>query len=151
MSVEVLGIEATEERFQALLEALGPRLMGEIGEFLKFRIKERTAAGKDVSGSFFKPYSNKYAFFRRKHGRPTDKVDLNFFGGMMGAMTQEATETRVRVFFMPTITRSATKSKANNAEKAFYLQQKREFFSMSPEDQKEIGSLVLDALQEAMS
>lgn len=150
MEIGINGIEATNERFQQILASMGEKLMGEIGEFLKLRIKERTAAGKDVNGSAFAPYSAKYAFFRQKWGRPTNKVDLNFFGGMMGAMTQEVTADQVRVFFMPTVTGSVVKSNTTNAAKAYYLQQKREFFSMSPEDQKEIGTLVLDSLSEAM-
>ena len=140
---EIRGVQTTSERFQRILAVLGKTLMTEIGFFLMARIKERTLGGKDVEGNPFKPYSAGYAFFRQKKGRPIDKVDLFFTGSMQSSMTHEATQDSVRVFFMPTQDSSGT----SNPAKAFWLNQKRRFFAMSDQDQKDIGGLVLDALR----
>jgi hypothetical protein len=120
--------------------------MGEIGMFLMTRIKTRTAAGVDVNGSEFKPYSAPYAFFRQQKGRPIDKVDLFFTGSMLSSMTYTATADQTRIFFSPTQDRSGM----SNPSKAFWLNQKREFFGISEEDRKQIGTLVLDSLHEGM-
>ena len=146
MAVEVIGAARVQRRFQTLLATFGKQLMGEVGMFVMTRIKERTAKGVDVGGSSFKPYSAQYAFFRESKGRPTDKVDLFFTGSMMSAMTPDASESRVRVFFLPTQDRSGS----SNPAKAFYLNQKREFFALSPQDKREIGTLVLDEFRKAM-
>lgn len=152
--VEFIGTEKLSMRFQQLLASMGKQLMGEIGMFLMTRIKTRTAAGKDVEGSPFKPYSASYAFFRQKMGRPIDKVDLFFTGSMMGSMTYTETANSVRVFFAAGFAKSIGRffgggKSTSNPEKAYYLNQKRKFFSMSPQDQKDIVHLVLDSLGEA--
>jgi len=145
-TVEFKGVSQVSRRFKELLARLGPRLMGEIGMFLMTRIKTRTAAGVDVNKSAFKPYSASYAFFRQKKGRPIDKVDLFFTGSMMSSMTYTTTADQTRVFFAP----SQDRSGQSNPAKAYYLNQKREFFGISEEDRKQIGSLVLDSLREGM-
>ena len=147
MEVAVTGASRVQERFQRLLRVFGKRLMGDVGFFVMTRIKQRTAKGLDVGGSPFDPYSAKYAFFRESKGRPVDKVDLFFTGSMMSAMTLEASETMVRIFFMPSNDRKGS----SNPAKAFYLNQKREFFSLSPQDQKEISTLVLSEFRREMN
>ena len=142
--MELKGADITAARFQQLQESLGKQLMGDIGMFLMTRVKTRTAAGIDVDGAPFTPYTAKYAFFRQSKGRPIDKVDLFFTGSMMSAMTMEETKDQVRVFFMGTQDRTGM----SNPAKAFYLNEKRKFFAISDQDRVDIGSLVLDTLRE---
>jgi len=59
----------------------------DIGTLAVAKIKLRTARGVDFMGNAFKPYGAKYAEKRKKKGLPTGKVDLNWTGNMMGALT----------------------------------------------------------------
>lgn len=74
-------------------------LLAKLANFEKFKILERTAAGKDADERFFKPYSPRYALFRRMHGRPTDKVDLFFHGHMLGSMTVKSGASQAIIYF----------------------------------------------------
>lgn len=114
--------------------------MSEIGMFLQSRIKIRTSKGKDVDGTPFEPYNPAYALFRQKKGHPTDKVTLFFTGSMMSSMTYDATNSKVRLFFMNT----EDKTEAKNPKKAFFLNEKREFFAMSREDIIGVMEIVQD-------
>jgi hypothetical protein len=144
--IYIAGGENATRRFQRILTVMGKQLMDEVGMFIMTRIKTRTAKGVDVEGSFFQPYHPKYAFFRHKHGRPVDKVDLLFTGSMLSAMTEEGTPSSVHVFFMPTTDRKGM----SNPAKAYYLNASRRFFAMSDQDRKDISTLVLDSLNKAM-
>jgi hypothetical protein len=77
---------------------------------------------------------------RSKKGLPTDTVDLFFSGAMHGAITYKvnhlAAEARVYVSHV-----SDSKGVKNSA-KAFYLNDKREFFGISASDAKEVTKLV---------
>ena len=104
--------------------------MTRIGLLIQTRIKSRTLAGRDVDGKPFKGYSPGHAKRRQKLGLPTDKVDLFFTGSMQSAMTFEADEDQVRLYFAGT----ADKFGGSNPEKAFFLHQDRKFFALSDED-----------------
>ncbi len=107
-------------------------VLDEIGTYLSGSIKVRTLAGIDVKERPFKPYSPQYAFFRRKKGLQVDHVDLFFTGSMLNALTYESDvgDKSVKVFFMP----GRDKSGMQNAAKAFYLQQTRQFFGATKDD-----------------
>lgn len=121
------------------------QLMAEIGMFLVGAIKLRTADGEDVEGNKFKPYSPSYALFRKKKGLQTDEVDLFFTGSMMSSMTYDASDTKVKVYFLNTESKGVDGGEgAKNPDKAAWLNEKREFFAMSDDDIEEIDEIVDD-------
>jgi hypothetical protein len=129
----------------------------EIGNFIIFKIKKRTSEGRDVRGMFFQPYSPSYKFWRRKWGYQTDKVDLTLTGGMMNAMTYRVSMSKqeVSVFFMPGTSRKSRgqqeRSKVQHPAKAFYLQKKRNFFSLAKVDEEKIRSIYENSIRDALS
>jgi hypothetical protein len=136
---EVLAaIRATQEgmTFDVLLER--------IGQFMLFKIKSRSQEGKDYQGNLFAEYSPKYKLFRIKKGRPVDKVNLTFYGTMWASMTTEIKTNSVRAYFLNTS--DPNNDDVTNAQKAYFLNQKREFFKLSPEDIKLIENMVTEQL-----
>lgn len=127
-------------------DVFSEELLNEIGEYIKFKIKERTLEGRDVSGNAFTPYSDAYKAYREIHGRPTAWVDLFFTGSMQGSMTHEVdgNSGEVKVFFMNT----QDKSGASNPEKAFYLNEERNFFGVSEEEIEEIRDIVQEYIED---
>ena len=92
-------------------------------------IEDRTAKGVDMNGQRFKPYSEKYAFFRAKKGRTPVNVDLNFTGQMLGDMSVKANSKRAEIFFL----RGTEAKKASNNNKT------REFFGFSRLEEKQLA------------
>ena len=123
-------------------------LMDEIGFFLSTSILQRNIKGEDVEGRPFEPYSPKYKLFRMKHNHPANIVNLFFSGSMASALTHTAFRDRVEVYFMPTYGRtpSGKSSNVTNAQKAFFLNEKREFFAVSEEEQIVILRMVQEHL-----
>jgi hypothetical protein len=119
------------------------KLSTEIGMFAMFRIKKRTSEGKDVDSQDFEPYSPAYAKFRRAEGHPADKVNLFFSGSMLSSMSQREREKETTIFFLPT----KDQNDVSNPEKAFWLNQKREFFALSEEDIRLINRIAEDYYQ----
>lgn len=135
------GWNELEEKIKYIRKRLkGKKLLNEIGMFVLTTVKRRTLAGEDVSGNAFAPYSNGYALFRKKAGYQIDDVDLTLTGTMLSAMTYETTDDEVRAFFLPTKDSTGT----SNPEKAFSLNQDREFFALSTSDVNNIMDLVDD-------
>jgi len=64
---------------------LDRKLLREITDYIRFTILKLTAEGRGYDGKAFRPYSTQYAIFRKKHGRPISKVDLNFTGKMLAS------------------------------------------------------------------
>lgn len=112
--------------------------MEEIGLMLISRIQARTSEGVDVNNQPFVPYSPRYALFRGKTGRTTQKVNLFFTGSMMGSMTETATKNQVTLFFMDT----EDPSGGSNPKKAYFLNQERRFFALSPDDRAKAMQLI---------
>lgn len=155
MTVEILNLKKVRLRFSRLIDIFTKRsALEEVGNFVLFQIKERTQKGKDVSGIPFAPYSPKYKMFRKKWGYGTDKVDLTLTGGMLNAMTYEASvlKKEVRVFFMPGTSRKARgqtkRSNVQHPAKAYFLQQKRKFFALSSRDEEKIRRIYEDSIRE---
>ncbi|HQC10173.1 MAG TPA: hypothetical protein PK953_04595 [Smithellaceae bacterium] len=143
--------------FSGLRSALlDKKALAQIGAFIKFRIAKRTAAGVDVDGYRFVPYTKRYAMFRYAHGRPINKVNLFFTGGMMAALdyTVDPDGRSAAVFFRPSPSfplPGRSKGRAiTNAEKASFLQEKREFFGMSAEDREKAVAIYSAAIQKAI-
>lgn len=127
-------IDGIEELSQRLEEAAAylttKRLMAEIGLFIRLRILERTSQGVDIHDDNFEPYSPEYAEFRDAAGLPTAVVDLFFTGSMLSSLTFEAERDKVTLFFQNT----QDKFGGSNPEKAYFLNEYREFFGMSEDD-----------------
>ena len=137
--IEIKGLDELINRFIDLGNDMFSRnLMAEIGTYLIAQIQLRTSEGTDAAGMPFKPYSPKYALFREETGHSAGTVNLFYTGSMMSAMTFEADVDQVRVFFMNT----KDKSDASNPLKAFALNQERQFFAMSVEEQEAILELI---------
>lgn len=151
-NIEVIGINPILRKFFRMEHYIPTEeLMGLIGEEIMTRIKVRTAAGKDVELHPFKGYSAGYKLFREEHGRPTDIVDLNFYGDMWKALTHKATKRSVHVFFMNTPDTHSKRKKSKkggkgktvtNAAKAFFLNEDRHFFALNDEDVEKIKEMV---------
>ena len=120
------------------------QLMGEIGAFIEFSILQRTAKGEDVEGKRFEPYSPKYKLFRRKTGHKYNIVNLFYSGSMLSALTHTAFKDRVEVYFMNTYgkTPRGKPSTVSNPQKAFFLNEKREFFAISADEENAIWEMI---------
>ena len=141
--VDINGIQTIKVLLNRLSGGLGSkRLMSEIATFLITSIKLRTAGGRDVNDAAFAPYSKGYAMFRAKEGYPTSKVDLFFSGSMMASMDYKATSTTATLYFLNTEDKTGTK----NPNKAYWLNQKREFFALSDDDMREVEEMVDDEI-----
>jgi len=124
-------------------------LMGRIGAYVVTQILQRTMRGIDIEGSPFEPYSPKYKLFRMKTGHPHDKVNLFFHGSMLSSLTYKEAKDKVEVFFMRTYGKTpyGKPSKVSNPQKAFFLNQRREFFGLSAKDEEEVERMILDNLR----
>ena len=135
-SVQMMGAQELLIKLDGI--ALGLRhttkLLNLIGNYLSFRIKKDTILGRDVEGESFIEYTKRYAKYREKHGRPTHPVDLFFTGSMSNALTYEAKDNEVNLFFMNT----TDKFGVRNPNKAFWLQtregRERVFFAIGSKD-----------------
>ena len=143
--LRIEGLNRLLARFDKVSGGLvDEELMGNIGLYLTHSILDRTGKGEDVEGNPFEPYSPRYKLFREKTGHRTDIVNLYFHGSMLSALTYEAFRSKVEIFFMNTTgkTPSGKQSKVTNPEKAFFLNQKREFFGISEEEEDKIREMV---------
>lgn len=73
--------------------------MAAVGQLMRTRILERTARGIDAHGQPFAPYSALYADTKREQLGSGGTVDLMVSGEMQRAITYEATEKSVTLFF----------------------------------------------------
>ena len=142
--IEIRGLKDLIARLEHAGDHVFDRqLMGEIGEYVIFRIQQQTAAGKDVEGRNFDPYTPRYKLFRQKTGHPVDKVNLFYSGSMMSSMTRTETDNESKVFFMPTTDRSGV----SNPLKAYALNKKRRFFAIGVVEQGKIIDMVRDHVE----
>lgn len=147
MDLVLSGIHGIKGRVKKLEKTIfAKQMMGDIGMFLMYAIKTRTIAGEDVYGISFKPYHPLYAKERVKSGYKAKPVDLTRTGSMLSAMNEDATPTQVEVNFMNT----RDPSGGSNPEKAFFLNEDREFFAISEEETKQIMLIVDKYYQKLM-
>lgn len=145
--VDIEGILSLRNLFGRLSGGFNSRtLMSEIATFLITSIKLRTAKGEDAKGKQFEPYDPKYVMFRQSKGRPTSKVDLFFTGSMLSSMDYKATPTTAKIYFLSTEDKSGSK----NPDKAYWLNQKREFFALSDADMREVENMVTDLIDKEL-
>lgn len=146
MTVRITGGERLQRRLRQVRRAIrSQHLFAEVALFQMLQIKKRTIEGKDYQGNKFKPYSDRYAKFRRDRGRPTSKVDLTFTGAMLNSMTYDADAGRARLFFQNT----TDENNVRNPLKAFYNHRRRKFFEVSSEDQRQIADIIRRYIREA--
>jgi len=145
--IEVRGLNDLIARLDHVGQNMFDRqLMGEIGEYIIFRIQKHTAEGVDVEGRNFDPYTPRYKLFRQKTGHPVDKVNLFYSGSMMSSMTRAETKDESRVFFMPTVDRSGV----SNPLKAYALNEKRRFFAVGVAEQRKIIDMVREHAEQLL-
>jgi len=138
--IKIEGLSRLINRFRrAERGILSEQLMGELATYLIQAILRRTARGVGADNQNFKPYSPKYRLFREETGHPGTPVSLFYHGSMLSAMTYKTTKDTAEIFFMNT---SAPGSNATNPQKAFYNQQSRNFFAISPDEQHQIRNMV---------
>jgi len=89
-------------------------------------ILARTESGRGISGAF-KPYTPKYAIFRKEKGRGT-RVDLNFTGAMLGSMTALKNRGYAEIKF----------ARATENKKAYFNNQRRPFFGFNQNERRKL-------------
>lgn len=143
-TIEIVGLKGILKNLLAMEGHISSKiLMGNIGEFIKFKIQARSQEGVDVDLNPFKPYSGSYAAYRRKEGHPVDKVNLTFTGAMWNALTYKAGKQSVHVYFLNTPgPGSKGKKKVTNAAKAFFLNEDRRFFALNEQEVETIRNMV---------
>lgn len=144
-TVELKGARKLQLKLNKVERAIvkNGRLMGQIGELISTRIKERTAKGIGADNKTFPPYSPAYKRWRGdKMKRPVDKVDLFLTGSMFSALTHTARDDQATIFFMDTVDRYG----GRNPQKAFFNQETRNFFAINAADVAEIERMVRDYL-----
>lgn len=124
------GLRATLNRLRefGVIDALPA--FEEVGLYVIARLLQRTAAGRDVRGRFFKGYTPRYKAWRAEKGLPTRVVDLFVTGSMLGSVDSKAEPTRVTVFVRP----GTDASDVSNALKAAALNKTRRWFAISQAD-----------------
>lgn len=138
MSIEIKNYEPVRLYIEELSnKIIDDKVKNKIGNFLMMKIKERTLKGYDVNGEVFEDYSPKYSLLRRDKGLSTYLVDLFFTGSMFASMTYTTDNDQIRLFFSPT----SDKKEVSNPSKAYWLNQKREFFSINSEEIAEVIDL----------
>lgn len=140
---EVKGLKELQNDLARISKGLiDKKLLTNIGFLARLRILQRTNKGLDYKHRAFKPYSTQYKDFRKEKGRQVSRVDLQFSRRMLQNITVKTQEARdlVKLVF----------TRGEERQKAFYhtevgvgkSQVKREFFSLSKKDEKEIDGMI---------
>ncbi len=83
-SVRVRGMDGLKARFFEIKKNLiTAQLLADLAEEVRSAILKRTARGLDYKVVPFKPYSRRWKDERRKMGKQTSRVDLDFTGRML--------------------------------------------------------------------
>lgn len=144
--------------FRVKLEGFGHslvdrRLLIRLGFFAKTRILQRTAQGKGHDGQreiTFRPYSKSYAKQRSEAGRSTSKVNLFFYGKMLGAITTKAEPVlgRTTLFFADPL----QAAKAHGHHYGHKRLKARPFFAIGThpqsKDQREMREIIAEHIEE---
>lgn len=153
ITLDVRGLDALIRRLRSVRDnTFTKRLLDEIALEMIVRIIKRTSEGEDVNGAPFAPYSRPYALFRTAKGRSTEP-NLTFHGSMLAAMTHSSTDIEARIFFQNTTSKGVTgkPSKVTNAAKAFFLNEDRNFFAFSVEDEERAIEIVRENLDRILN
>jgi hypothetical protein len=160
-TVEFRGLDTVFRKLAGLQSVFrSEAVWSEIGHLIRAEILKRTARGVDADGLKFDGYSAGYRLYRKKHGRPVQKVNLFWTGTMLSSMdVAPLPRGGVRLYFQPTQApdyptgprakkpRVSPKSPA----KAYYLQthktKPRKFFAVSKQDVKQVHQFLVDVLK----
>lgn len=143
--ITIRGLDKVQAGFRSIANFEGSNLlMKDLGNEARRLILDRTSRGKDVDGDPFDPYSKSYNRTRAKKGLPTEIVDLFFRGTMLSALTYTAGELEVKLFFLSTFDSEGVRNDA----KAYYNNERREFFALSATDIEKLTSQARDYVSE---
>ena len=132
------------------------RALAEASAFQVSAIRDRTEQkGRDVRDKPFKPYSKGYIQAKRKRFNdpnnrdttPKNFVDLNFTGKMFSALTFTTRPSRGILFFRTA--EQTKKAMIHNEGKG--KMPKREFFGISPIEQKKINAIIEKSIKKALA
>lgn len=141
-----------QERFKDLASLFTTndltKLLYKVGMRAKINILERTAAGKGADSKLFADYSPRYKLFRRRHGRPVDKVNLFFKGHMLGSMSVKADQNKAIIYFADE--EQSDKATHHNYGAPKNKLPKREFFALSISDATEIEKTIDEHIEKAL-
>lgn len=98
-------------------------------------IQDRMDKGKEIEGSKFKPYTEKYAAFRKKEGKQPFP-NLQFTRGMRNAMTTKASRKKAEIFF----------TTGDEAKKAAFNDKSRPFFGFNNDEEDTLGKIFFKAV-----
>jgi hypothetical protein len=130
------------------LDLKSRQLFARMGIAVQFAIKDRVfVKGLDVENKPMRPYSPKYKKKREKRGLPTEHVDFMYDGGMWSAFTHAVTEDQLEIFFLNT----QDKNGVSNAAKAFFLNEDRNWFGLTPEEEQLARDVYQDHLRQLES
>ncbi|MCK5610654.1 hypothetical protein KAR91_52765 [Candidatus Pacearchaeota archaeon] len=139
------------DRFQAKLVRVGKateavKLWGRIGFQAIDIISQRSLKGKDYQGAAFHLYDKKYARRKKaKGGGFFSGVNLHASGNMFAAMKAKSTARNTTLFF----SKPLENKKAFIHHKGIGVMPKREFFDLSPMEEKELMGLMAAEIRKA--
>lgn len=124
--------------FEGIGSVVTPEFLSELGEAAVKMIRERTAGGIDVDGRPFQPYSGGWKKERRKHGKASAPVDLNFKGNMLASMKASVNTTGCEVAVSFENGKEAEKANFHNVSGAGSSRVRRQFLGLT---NREVDSL----------
>jgi len=107
---------------------------------------DRTAAGKDIQGAPFKPYSKPYRKAREKRGLSATRVDLKRTGEMLGDIYAGSHPERGLSTVSFKDAGSAQKASFHNEAKGG-----REFFGLGEKEREAVASIIEDHIDEVIN
>jgi hypothetical protein len=143
-SVRVRGMDGLKARFFEIKKNLiTAQLLVDMAEEVRSAILKRTARGLDYKGKPFKPYSRRWKAERRKRGKQTSRVDLNFTGRMLGDVLTmiDPASGRAVVSFGGSGTGGGL-AYYHNVSGAGSSRVRREFFALSEEDKENLKKML---------
>ena len=109
-----------------------PRVLSVVAQQGINVIKDRTDAGKEISGRGFKPYSPDYlAWKRRIHPQFGVKPNLQVTNAMLSSMTTSVKGNVAQIFF----------NQPEQSKKAAFNNQSRPFFGFNDQEVEQLAEL----------
>lgn len=121
------------------------KVLDSMAEEAKRRLLERTAAGRDMHGAPFKPYSKQYRKAREKIGLSGARVDLKSTGEMLGGISTGSNPDRGLSTVSFNDGKSAVKAISHHEGRA-----RREFFGLDASGQEYIERMLEEHIGEVI-
>ncbi len=143
-SVRVRGIDGLKARFSEIKENLiTAQLLADLAGEARSAILKRTAQSMDYKGKPFKDYSRRWKAERRKRGKQTSRVDLNFTGRMLGDVLTRIDPANGRaVVSFGGSGIGGRLAYYHNVSGAGSSRVRREFFALSEEDRENLKKML---------